>query len=69
MLYTEFQSPTMPGTSQKVFVGVVLWWVFKPILVFSFVQAEQKSEKNRSDRVKSHKARKNGYKMAGFHKN
>ena len=43
MLYTEFQSPTMPGTSQKVCVvrwgggvGVSLF------LFFSFGQAEQK---------------------------
>ena len=25
----------------KSLVGVEVWWVFKPILVFSFVQAEQ----------------------------
>ena len=25
MLYTEFQSPTMPGTGQKVCVGAVGW--------------------------------------------
>ena len=46
MLYTEFQSPTMPGTFQKVCVGVVggVGWVVvcKPISVFSFGQAEQK---------------------------
>ena len=42
MLYTEFQSPTMPGTCQKV--CVVGWGAVggcKPILVFSFGQAEQ----------------------------
>ena len=27
MLYTEFQSPTMPGTCQKVCVGAVVGWV------------------------------------------
>ena len=36
ILYTEFQSPTMPGTCQKVCVDGC-----KPILVFSFGQAEQ----------------------------
>ena len=41
MLYLEIQSPTMPGTCQKV---CVVRWVgggCKPILVFSFGQAEQ----------------------------
>ena len=27
MLYTKFQSPTMPGTCQKVCVVGVVWWV------------------------------------------
>ena len=43
MLYTEFQSPTMLGTPQKVCVGGGGWvGVCKPILVFSFGQPEQK---------------------------
>ena len=44
MLYTECQSPTMPGTCQKVCVGGwggVGCGGCKPILVFSFGQAEQ----------------------------
>ena len=44
MLYTEFQSPTMPGTCQKVCVGcgaVGGCGGCKPILVFSLGQAEQ----------------------------
>ena len=45
MLYTKFQFPTMPGTRQKVCGGMVVWWVVwwvcKPILVFSFGLAEQ----------------------------
>ena len=40
MLYTKFQLPTMPGTRQQVLVGGM---VCKPILVFSFGQAEQYS--------------------------
>ena len=44
MLYTEFQSPTMPGTCQKVCVrvwcGGWVWWC-KPIIVLSLDQAEQ----------------------------
>ena len=38
-LYTECQCPTMSGTGLKVCVGGMA--VCKPILVFSFVQAEQ----------------------------
>ena len=43
MLYTEFQSPTMPGTCHKVCVGAVgaVGGGCKSILVFSFGQAEQ----------------------------
>ena len=42
MLYSEFQSPTMPETCQKVCVRV-WWWVWwcKPIKVLSLDQAEQ----------------------------
>ena len=43
MLYTKFQSPTMPGTHQKVcvrWVGGCGGWL-KPIIVFSLDQAEQ----------------------------
>ena len=42
-MFTKFKFPTMPATGQKVCGGVV-WWVvvFKPILVFSLAQAEQK---------------------------
>ena len=40
MLYTKFQSPTMPGTCQKVCVGCGSA-VFKPIFVFGLGQAEQ----------------------------
>ena len=42
LLFTKFQSPTMPGTRQKVCVrcGGVVWWC-KPIIVFSLDQAEQ----------------------------
>ena len=39
MLYSEFQSPIMPGTCQKVCGGAVV--VCKPIIVFSLAQAEQ----------------------------
>ena len=45
MLYTKFQCLNMPGAGQKVcggmVCGVVVWWVCKPVLVFSLVQAEQ----------------------------
>ena len=52
MLYTEFRPSTIPGTCQKVcggvggvggegFGGVLVRWVCKTILVFSFGQAEQ----------------------------
>ena len=40
MLYTEFHSPTMPGTCQIVCVRVVGGWL-KPIIVLSLAQAEQ----------------------------
>ena len=40
MLYTEVQSPAMPGTWQQVCV-VEVGVVCKPNLVFSFGQAEQ----------------------------
>ena len=42
MLHTKFQFPTMPGTGQQVCGGGwVGGMVCKPILVFSFGQAEQ----------------------------
>ena len=45
MLYTEFQSSTMPGTGQKVCCGggweVGGGWL-RPIIVLSLAQAEQK---------------------------
>ena len=41
-LYTEIHCPTMPGTDQK-FVWGYGRWVFKPIIMFSLVQAEQLS--------------------------
>ena len=41
-MYTEFQCPSMPWSCQKVCGGAVRWVVVcKPILVFSFFQAEQ----------------------------
>ena len=49
MLYTKFQSPTMPGTCQKVCAGRcggVGCGGCKPILVFSFGQAEQWAKSN-----------------------
>ena len=41
MLYTEFQSSTMPGTGQKVCCGGGWWWWLRPIIVLSLAQAEQ----------------------------
>ena len=52
--YTEFQSPTMPGTCQNVCVvrwGAVRWGGCKPILVFSFGQAEQQLMANVSVQI------------------
>ena len=50
MLYTEFQSRTMPGKCQQVCVrcggGWWVWWVWwcKPIIVLSLDQAEQNAK-------------------------
>ena len=46
--YIEFQRLTMSGTGLKIWVGgwyggVVVWWLCKPIIVFSIAQAEQKN--------------------------
>ena len=42
-LYTEFQSPAVLGTGQKVCGGGGGggWWVLTPIIVLSLAQAEQ----------------------------